>query len=96
MKTPNQTNRLGPDHLLSFAIKQTIYPMKISCFIYQAWLLYCFIIRGGQIIGSGSFMKGFSSSIPGPVGKFQFDFLYLFIWNCNNYDQGTIDSQNKI
>ena len=49
MKTPNQTDRLGPDHLLRAAIKQTIYPMKISCFIYYYpawwWLLYSFIIR---------------------------------------------------
>ena len=65
MKTPNQTDRLGPDHLLRAAIKQTIYPMKISCFIYLSGLIAVKLYhKRGQIRGSGSFMKGFSGSIP--------------------------------
>ena len=66
MKTPNQTDRLGPDHLLRAAIKQTIYPMKISCFIYLSGLIAVKLYhkKRGQIRGSGSFMKGFSGYNP--------------------------------
>ena len=69
MKTPNQTDRLGPDHLLSCYQTNNLSNEDLLFYIVLLPGLMVIAIqlyhkRGGQIIGSGSFMKGFSGYNP--------------------------------
>ena len=103
MKTPNQTDRLGPDHLLRALLSNKQFIQWRSPVLYTTtypawwWLLYSFIIReGGANYRVWLFYERIFWLQPLWASFNLISFTYLLEIAPITYVQGTIGSQTQI